>query len=71
MTEADGVAAELRKIANLLALRQVSDLGKGDAARVLSLAGFTTRDIAALIGTSEGSVRGLLSLARKRAGTEP
>lgn len=65
MSEQDLVASELRKIANLLALRQVADLRKGDAAMILSLAGFSTKDIAALIGTSEGSVRGLLSIARK------
>lgn len=65
MSEQDPVAAELRKIANLLALRQVADLKKGKAALILNLSGFSNKDIAALLGTSEGSVRGLLSLARK------
>ena len=65
MTEQGDIASELRKIANLLALRQVTDLKKGDAAMVLSLSGFSNKEIAALLGTSEGSVRGLLSVARK------
>lgn len=67
MSAQDPVAAELRKIANLLAIREVRDLKKGEAALILSLSGFSNKDIAALIGTSEGSVRGLLSIARKRA----
>ncbi len=67
MSEQDPVAIELRKIANLLAIRQVGGLKKGEAATLLNLSGFSNREIAALVGTSEGSVRGLLSLARKRA----
>jgi DNA-directed RNA polymerase specialized sigma24 family protein len=65
MTEQESIATELRKIANLLAVRQVADLKKGDAAMLLHLSGFSNRDIAALLGTSEGSVRGLISIARK------
>ena len=38
---------------------------EGDAAMLLSLSGFSTKEIAAILGTSEGSVRGLLSIARK------
>lgn len=67
MAEADQTAVELKKIANLLALRQVADLTKGEAALVLATVGFSTREIAALLGSSEGSIRGLLSLGRKRA----
>jgi hypothetical protein len=70
VSEEDGIAAALRKIANLFALWRVADLKKGEAATVLDLAGFSYREIAALIGTSEGSVRGLLSASRKRAATE-
>jgi DNA-directed RNA polymerase specialized sigma24 family protein len=65
VSEQADIAVELRKIANLLALRQVADLKKGDAAMILNLATFSNKEIAALIGTSEGSVRGLLSIARK------
>ena len=65
MTEQGDVATELRKIANLLALQMVRDLKKGDAAMLLSLSGFSNKEIAAILGTSEGSVRGLLSIARK------
>jgi hypothetical protein len=68
VSEQDPVAGELRKIANLLALRQVADLKKGDAAMILSLATFSNKEIAALIGTSEGSIRGLLSIARSKRG---
>jgi DNA-directed RNA polymerase specialized sigma24 family protein len=66
MTEQESIAAELRKIANLLAVREVRNLKKGEGALILSLSGFSNKEIAALIGTSEGSVRGLLSAARKR-----
>jgi DNA-directed RNA polymerase specialized sigma24 family protein len=59
------IATELRKIANLLALRQVADMKKGEAAFALNLSGFSNKEIAALLGTSEGSVRGLISIARK------
>lgn len=60
---------ELRKIANLLALREVADLRKGEAAKVLSTSGFSNREIATLLGTTESSIRGFLSMARKRAAT--
>jgi DNA-directed RNA polymerase specialized sigma24 family protein len=65
VSEQDASAVELRKIANLLALRQVADLKKGDAAVILNLSGFSNKEIATLLGTSEGSVRGLISVARK------
>jgi hypothetical protein len=65
MTEEASVSTELRKIANLLALREIADMKKGEAARILNLSGFSNKEVAALLGTSEGSVRGLLSIARK------
>lgn len=68
--ESEVVAAELRKIASLLAFRETKDLNKGDRARILSTAGFSNKEIAALIGTTEGSIRALLSQARKRATEE-
>ena len=67
MPEPDQVAVELRKIANLLALQQVDDLTKTGAVRVLDCAGFSTREMATLLGTTEGSIRALLSQGRKRA----
>lgn len=67
MSEQEAVATELRKIANLLALGQVAKLTKGEQARVLGICGFSTKEIAALIGTTEGSIRALQSQARKRA----
>lgn len=68
--EGDAVAGELRKIANLLAFRETRDLNKGERARILSTSGFSNKEIAALIGTSEGSIRALLSQARKKAAEE-
>jgi DNA-directed RNA polymerase specialized sigma24 family protein len=65
VTEQGDVATELRKIANLLALQQVRDLKKGEATTLLNLSGFSNKEIAAILDTSEGSVRGLLSIARK------
>jgi DNA-directed RNA polymerase specialized sigma24 family protein len=65
VSEQGDIAVELRKIANLLALREIAELKKGEAAMLLSLSSFSNKEIAALIGTSEGSVRGLLSIARK------
>jgi len=70
MSEPIDLGSELRKIANLLALHEVAGLSKGDAAMLLSAAGFSNREIATLVGTSEGSVRGLLSMARRRGGAE-
>lgn len=67
MSQEDPVADELRKLVRLFAIQRVSGLKKGEAASLLSLAGFSNRDIAALLATSESSVRGFLSVARKRA----
>lgn len=57
----------LDKIANLLALLLTRELNKSAAVGTLSSAGFSTKEIAALIGTTEASVRALASQARKRA----
>lgn len=70
MSEQDSVGSELSKLVRLFALQQVKDLKKGEASQLLSLAGFSNREIAALLGTSEGSVRGFLSVARKRTNDE-
>ena len=58
--------SDLGKIANLLALLLTKDQGKGAAAATLNSCGFTNREIAALTGSSEGSVRALISQARKK-----
>jgi DNA-directed RNA polymerase specialized sigma24 family protein len=68
--ESDALALELRKIARLLALQQIAKLSKGEQARTLSAAGFSNREIASLIDTTEGSVRAMLSQSRKRAAAE-
>jgi DNA-directed RNA polymerase specialized sigma24 family protein len=62
----DPMLSELKKIANLLAQRELAAGTKGQAAAVLARCGFSNREIAALIETSEGSVRALLSQGRKR-----
>ena len=56
----------LGKIANVLALILTKDQSKGSAAATLNSCGFTNREIAALMGSSEGSVRSLISQARKK-----
>jgi DNA-directed RNA polymerase specialized sigma24 family protein len=61
------VARELRKIANLMALRRLEGLKKGEQARVLFAAGFSYSDIAAVTGMSEGSARSHVSQGKKRA----
>ena len=60
------VSTELRKLANLVALRQMEGKNKGDQARMLSAAGFANDEIARLVGISEGSVRAHLSQGKKR-----
>lgn len=68
MNDFNGVAEELRKIARLLALKQVENLTKSEQTRVLNACGFSTKEIASLIGTTEGSIRAMLSQGRKRSG---
>ena len=58
MNEQGDIASELRKIANLLALRQVADMKKGEAAFALNLSGFSNKEIAAQLTTSEDTVKG-------------
>jgi hypothetical protein len=64
------VSAELRKVANLLALRQIEGKNKGDQARMLNAAGFANDEIARLVGITEGSVRAHLSQGKKRPQAE-
>ena len=58
----------LDKIANLLALLLTRELTKSAAAGVLASAGFANKEIAALLGTTESSVRAFASQARKKVG---
>jgi hypothetical protein len=60
------VSTELRKVANLLALRQMEGKNKGDQTRMLNAAGFANEEISRLVGISEGSVRAHLSQGKKR-----
>jgi len=62
----DAAAVELRKIANLLALRFTSDLNRGERIYHLATCGFTNKEIAAITGSSEGSIRGFISQYRRR-----
>jgi DNA-directed RNA polymerase specialized sigma24 family protein len=66
----DETARELRKIANLLALKQIEGMGKGEQARVLSAAGYSTAEIAAFTGSTEGSIRAMLSERRRKVAAE-
>jgi transposase len=60
-------SSALDKIANLLALQMTREMTKSAAVGALAGAGFSTKEIAALVGTSEASVRALASQARKKA----
>jgi DNA-directed RNA polymerase specialized sigma24 family protein len=56
----------LAKIANILGLLLTRDMNRSTAVSTLSSCGFSTREIAGLIGSTEGSVRAMLSQSRKR-----
>lgn len=55
------------KIANLLAMLLIKDMNKSTAAATLASSGFSNKEIAALLGTSEGSVRSFISIAKRKA----
>lgn len=59
---------DLAKIANVLALLLTKDQSKSATAATLSACGFSNREIAALTGSSEGSVRAMISQGRKKQG---
>ena len=63
----DATVAELRKIAHLLAIQVVRDRTKSDAVVLLAQAGFSPAESAALLSTTDASVRAMLSQARGRA----
>lgn len=59
---------ELAKIANVLALLLIKDQSKGEAAMTLQACGFSNKQISGLTGSSEDSVRAMISSGkRKRA----
>jgi DNA-binding NarL/FixJ family response regulator len=60
----------LAKIANVLGLLLTRDMNRSSAVTTLSACGFGTREIAALIGSTEGSVRAMLSQSRKKGAGE-
>lgn len=57
---------DLAKIANVLALLLTKGQSKTVAAATLSACGFSNREIAGLTGSSEGSVRSMISQGRKK-----
>jgi DNA-binding NarL/FixJ family response regulator len=57
---------DLAKIANILALLLTRDMNRSAAVATLNSCGFSTREIAGLIGSTEGSVRAMLSQSRKK-----
>lgn len=59
--------AGIDKVANLVAMLLIRDMNKSAGAAVLASSGFTNKEIAGLLGTSEGSVRAFLSQAKKKA----
>lgn len=60
-------ASDLGKIANLLALMVTQDMARSTAAVTLQACGFSNREIAALTGSAENSVRAMISSAKKKA----
>jgi DNA-directed RNA polymerase specialized sigma24 family protein len=62
--------SDLHKIACLLALLVTKELPKSPTALTLNSCGFTNREIAALTGSSEGSVRAMISQGRRKQGTD-
>lgn len=63
-------ASDLGKIANLLALMVTQDMARSTAATTLQACGFSYREIAALTGSAENSVRAMISTAKKKGSTE-
>jgi DNA-binding NarL/FixJ family response regulator len=61
-------SSDLNKIASLLALIVTKDQPKGVAALTLSACGFSNKEIAALTGSQENSVRAMISQARRKQG---
>ncbi len=59
-------SSDLAKIANLLALMVTQDMARSTAATTLQACGFSYREIAALTGSAENSVRAMISSAKKR-----
>jgi hypothetical protein len=60
----DVILERLETIIKLIALQTVSGKKAGDAALVLDRAGLDRRVIAEVLGTSQSSVRGLISHGR-------
>jgi DNA-directed RNA polymerase specialized sigma24 family protein len=63
-------SSDLGKIANLIALMVTQDMARSTAATTLQSCGFSYREIAALTGSAENSVRAMVSTAKKRVSTE-
>lgn len=63
-------SSDLGKIANLLALMVTQDMARSTAATTLQACGFSYREIAALTGSAENSVRAMISTAKKKGSTE-
>lgn len=62
--------SELDKIANLLGLFVTKDMARSTAAVTLQACGFSNREIAALTGSAENSVRAMISTAKKKGSSE-
>jgi DNA-directed RNA polymerase specialized sigma24 family protein len=61
---------DLAKIANVLGLLLTREMNRSAAVATLRSCGFSTREIAGLIGSTEGSVRAMLSQSRKKVAGE-
>lgn len=61
-------STDLAKIANVLALLLTKETSKSATATTLQSCGFSNKEIAGLTGTSEASIRAMLSQSRRKAG---
>jgi len=63
-------SSDLAKIANILGLLLTREMNRSATVTTLHSCGFGTREIAGLIGSTEGSVRAMLSQSRKKVAGE-
>jgi DNA-binding NarL/FixJ family response regulator len=63
----DDISCELKKLTGLMALQTIVGKSKEESASLLSACGFSNKDIAMLISTTEASVRAHISNATHKS----
>jgi len=61
----EGTLAELKRLAKVVAYAAVQDKPEGEQARFLDSVGYTSPEIAEMLGVTPGYARTLISRARK------